>query len=34
MADNAIPHRHIGRRVVFSLAELDRWLVEQPGVRA
>jgi excisionase family DNA binding protein len=33
VAENDVPHRHLGRRVVLNRDELDRWVDAKPGVR-
>ena len=32
VAGNRIPHKHVGRRVILSRAELDQWVDSKPGV--
>jgi excisionase family DNA binding protein len=30
---NRCPHRHVGRRILIHVVELDAWALEKPGVR-
>jgi len=32
VAENRFPHRHLGRRVVCHVDEVDAWALSKPGV--